>query len=113
MRSTDSPISFTNHIARPFKLPAPARILGPHVPLDLRDGDVVVTGPLVHKDDAAWPDMRSLASRGFPKAVLAALCVGLLGHRVPCLSSWWCSGARLPMHLRRVSMLEPARIGNY
>ncbi|CAE7884579.1 RNA-directed DNA polymerase from mobile element jockey [Symbiodinium microadriaticum] len=36
--------------------------VGAHAPLELRDGDVVVTGPLTHADEAAWPDLRSAVS---------------------------------------------------
>ena len=67
--------------------------IGTHVPLDLRDGDVVVTGPLMHRDEAAWPDMRGLSAyTGISWSVSTAFCFGLIGHRVSCLA-----GLLLPM----------------
>ena len=37
--------------------------LGTQAPLCLRDGDVVVTGPLLRAVDSAWPDLRNAAPR--------------------------------------------------
>ena len=61
--------------------------IGAHAPLELRDGDVVVTGPLAHADDAAWPDLRNAASpRSLSGALLWLSCLGMTS-RFGCLLS--------------------------
>ena len=61
--------------------------LGTQAPLCLRDGDVVVTGPLLRADDSAWPDLRNAAIRPslVPVPVRWIGCVALFpGSRLAC-----------------------------
>ena len=55
--------------------------IGAHAPLELRDGDVVVTGPLATADDAAWPDLRNTAPlRPLSGALLMLPCIGAISR---------------------------------
>ena len=61
--------------------------IGAHVPLDLRDGDVVVTGPLVNAEDSAWPDLRSHTALGATHWLLRLLvCAYLRSWSWTCLA---------------------------
>ena len=62
--------------------------LGTQAPLSLRDGDVVVTGPLLHAGDSAWPDLRNAATGlSLAPALLRSMgCLALFpGSRLACL----------------------------
>ncbi|CAE7887301.1 pol [Symbiodinium necroappetens] len=62
--------------------------IGAHAPLELRDGDVVVTGPLAQVEDAAWPDLRSAAAIRLPSWPLLWIpCLGAAVSRVGCMVS--------------------------
>ena len=62
--------------------------IGAHAPLELRDGDVVVTGPLAQVEDAAWPDLRNSFVRRLPWwPLLGISCLGPAMPRLACLVS--------------------------
>ena len=62
--------------------------IGAHAPLNLRDGDVVVTHVLDKTEDSAWPDLRS-SVHGAPGvwALRFVACLFLPAHRLGCLSA--------------------------
>ena len=61
--------------------------MGTRAPLCLRDGDVVVTGPLLRAEAAAWPDLRGTGRRQhLPSSIECAGCLFLSSVlRVPCV----------------------------
>ena len=62
--------------------------IGAHAPLELRDGDVVVTGPLTQVEDAAWPDLRSAAALSLPRwPLLGISCLVSAVPRFACIVS--------------------------
>ena len=61
--------------------------LGTQAPLCLRDGDVVVSGPLRRSEDSAWPDLHDAASRQHDLLWTLSFggCIAVFSSRLSCL----------------------------
>ncbi|CAE7199873.1 ABHD8 [Symbiodinium necroappetens] len=62
--------------------------IGTHAPLDLRDGDIVVTHLLARAEDSAWPDLRNSVSGVTSNwNIRFAACLLLPTNRLSCLAA--------------------------